>query len=79
MDTSARAEVDLVDTRTGFAFIGDRQAYLSRQGRTWTLSDDYGDEDISVTGSTVQVAVRRWADALGLPRPTEILVQRDPA
>jgi hypothetical protein len=54
------------DRATALAWIGDRQAWLSREGRKWALCDDYTEETITTEGTTIEIAVRRWGKQLGV-------------
>jgi hypothetical protein len=60
------ARVDKCGPSTGLAWIGDRQAWLSREGRKWSLCDDYTGETILVTGTTVDRVVRAWGVRIGV-------------
>jgi len=48
----------------------DWSIYGTREGRTWTVwTDSHG----SATGSTLEVAAKRWARQYGLPHGTATL------
>lgn len=62
----AVALVAKCDQRTALAWIGDRQAWLSREGRKWQLCDDYTGETVFITGADISYIVRKWGDRIGV-------------
>jgi len=60
------ARVAKCDPSTGLAWIGERQAWLSREDRKWTLCDDYTGETILITRTSIAAVVRAWGVHIGV-------------